>query len=242
MAALICKGTPLDWACCGSRPTCVAVDDEQDSLESESRRAASHDDTKAGCSATIPRPPIGTSSADTLTLTRSNACSSTFLDDDDDDELYDVIADLLGSSKLATDAANLGNRIVLSMGYKGGARSTAYKSEKEASNSTASKSTASSSSHASPAKDGAGDNTSPCRSAGQSHIPYWIGMDEKKNEPKLLEVAAKEPFAKINKSLKKPLKASLCKWIKKTKRAPPSDISTASSAFSSLGFYSAWAE
>ena len=238
MAALIGKGSPLDWACCGS--TCVAHN-EQDSLESESRRAASYDDTKAGCSATIPRPPIVTSSADTLTLTRNSACSSTFRDDDED-ELYDVIADLLGSSKLAADAANLGDRIVLSMGYNGGARSTAHKTEKKASHPTASKSTASSSSHASPTKDGAGDNTSPRRSAGQSHIPYWIGMDEKKNEPKLQKVAAKETFAKINKSLKKPLKASLCKWIKKTKRAPPSDISTASSAFSSLGFYSAWAE
>lgn len=169
MAALIGKGSPLDWACCGS--TCVEDDDKQDSLESESRLAASYDDTKAGCSVTIPRPPIVTSSADTLTLTRSNARSSTFLDDDED-ELYDVIADLLGSSKLAADAADLGDRIVLSMGYKGGNHSIVNKTEKKASHSTASKSTASSSSHASPTKDGAGDITSPRRSAGQSQIPY----------------------------------------------------------------------
>jgi len=238
MAALSEKGSPLDWACCGS--TCVAAVDEQDSLESESRRADSHDDTKADYSATIPRHPIFASSADTLTLTRNSACSSTFRDDDDD-ELYDVIADLLGSSKLAADAANLGDRIVLSMGH-GGARSNTYKSDQKDSKSSESKSTASSSSLESPTMDGAGDNTSPRRSAGQSHIPYWIGMSEMKENPKLLKVPSKKMSTKINNSLKKPLKTFLYKLNKKKTRSPPSDISTASSAFSSLGFCSAWAK
>ena len=76
-------GSPLDWACCGI--AYVADDnDEQDSLESESRRADSHDDTKTDFSSTIPGPPIVASSADTLNLTRSNACRSTFRDDDND--------------------------------------------------------------------------------------------------------------------------------------------------------------
>ena len=230
MVALSSKGSPFDWACCGS--TCVAASDEQDSLESESRRAESHDDTKTGFSSTIPRPPIVASSADTLTLTR-NACSSTFRDDDDD-ELYDVLADLLGSSKLAADAANLGDRIVLSMGYNGGARSIPYKSDKNAPRSSPSRSTASPSSRASPTKDDAGDNTSLRRS--QSHIPYWIGMSEKKDKPKLLKVA-KKATTTIHKSLKKPLNAFRCKRSNKwPTKAPPSDISTASSAFSSLGF------
>ena len=238
MTALSSKGSPLDWVFCGS--TCVAAADEQDNLESESRRAESHDDTKTDFSSTIPGPPIVASSADTLNLTRSNACRSTFRDDDNDGELFDVIADLLGSSKLATDAANLGDRIVLSMGYNGGARSIPYKSDKNAPHSSASRSTASPSSRASPPKDDAGDNISLRRS--QSHIPHWIGMSEKKDKPKLLKVA-KKTTTDISKSLKKPLNAFRCKWSKKwTTKAPPSDISTASSAFSSLGFWSAWAE
>ena len=237
MVALSSQGSPLDWVCCGS--TCVAAADEQNSLESESRRAESHDDTKTDVSSTIPRPPVVASSADTLTLTRSNACRSAFRDDDDD-ELYDVIADLLGSSKLATDAANLGDRIVLSMVYNGGACSIPYKSDKNRPHSSPSRSTAFPSSRASPPQDDAGDNTSLRRS--QSHIPHWIGMSEKKDKPKLLKVA-KKTTTNINKSLKKPLNAFRCKWSKKwTTKAPPSDVSTASSAFSSLGFWSAWAE
>ena len=238
MTALSSKGSPLDWVFCGS--TCVAAADEQDNLESESRRADSHDDTKTDFSSTIPGPPIVASSADTLNLTRSNACRSTFRDDDNDGELFDVIADLLGSSKLATDAANLGDRIVLSMVYNGGACSIPYKSDKNRPHSSPSRSTAFPSSRASPPQDDAGDNTSLRRS--QSHIPHWIGMSEKKDKPKLLKVA-KKTTTNINKSLKKPLNAFRCKWSKKwTTKAPPSDVSTASSAFSSLGFWSAWAE
>lgn len=237
MTALSSKGSPLDWVFCGS--TCVAAADEQDNLESESRRADSHDDTKTDFSSTIPGPPIVASSTDTLTLTRSSACRSTFRDDDNG-ELYDVIADLLGSSKLATDAANLGDRIVLSMGYNGGARSIPYKSDKNAPHSSSSRSAASPSSRAYPTKDDAVDNTSLRRS--QSHIPHWIGMSEQKDKTKLLKVA-KKTTTDISKSLKKPLNAFRCKWSKKwTTKAPPSDISTASSAFSSLGFWSAWAE
>ena len=224
----------------------------------------SHDKTKPGNTNTSPHPPIVFSSADTLpvarTLSRSIARSladSTFFDDDED-ELYYGIAALLGNSKLAADAAILGDQIVLSMGYKGENPSIGHNSDKKNSKtstpkSSASKSTAPSSSHESPTpkKDDAGDITiarsatkndagdiSIARSAGQSHIPHWVGGDEKREETVIIvEVEDTKTTAKENKSLRKSVKTFLCKWSKqRTTKAPPSDVSTASSAFSSLGF------
>ena len=219
----------------------------------------SHDKTKPGNTNTSPHPPIVFSSADTLpvarTLSRSIARSladSTFFDDDED-ELYYGIAALLGNSKLAADAAILGDQIVLSMGYKGENASIGHKSDTKASKSSASKSTAPSSSHESPTptKDDAGDITivhsatkddagdiTIARSAGQSHIPHWVGGDEKIEEPVIVvQVEETKTTTMENKSLRKSVKTFLCKWSKKrTTKAPPSDVSNASSAFSSLGF------
>jgi len=219
----------------------------------------SHDKTKPGNSNTSPHPPIVFSSADTITVARTlsrsiarSLADSTFFDDDED-ELYYGIASLLGNSKLAADAAILGDQIVLSMGYKGENPSIGHKSDTKASKSSASKSTAPSSSHESPTptKDDAGDITiarsatkddagdiSIARSAGQSHIPHWVGGDEKREEPVIVgQVEETRTTTKENKSLRKSVKTFLCKWNKKrTTKAPPSDVSTASSAFSSLGF------
>ena len=218
-----------------------------------------HDKAKPSNTNTSPHPPIVFSSADTLTVARTlsrsiarSLADSTFFDDDED-ELYYGIASLLGNSKLAADAAFLGDQIVLSMGYKGENPSIGHKFDTKASKSSASKSTAPSSSHESPTptKDDAGDITiarsatkddagdiSIARSAGQSHIPQWVGGDEKIEEPVIVvQVEETKTTTKENKSLRKSVKTFLCKWSKKrTTKAPPSDASTASSAFSSLGF------
>ena len=111
-------GSPLDWACCGI----VADDEEQDSLEdsleSESRRSDSHKSTKAGNSTTNPHPKIVFSSADSITVSRTLSRSiarsmtkSTF-SNEKEDEVFAVIADLLGSSKLAANAAHYSDQIV----------------------------------------------------------------------------------------------------------------------------------
>jgi hypothetical protein len=92
--------------------------------------------------------------------------------EDKEDEIFTVIAGLLGNSRLVADAADFGDQIVLSMGYKGEIPSIGHKSDKKASESSASKSsasksTASLSSHVSPTptKDDTDDITI-ARSAG----------------------------------------------------------------------------
>ena len=238
---------------------------------SVTKSVGSHDETKPGNFKTSPHPPIVFSSADTLTVARTlsrsiarSLADSTILDDDDEEELYDVIAGLLGSSRPAADAADLGDRIVLSMGYKGEGSSIGHASDKKASKSSLSKSSTSKSSappssHESPTptkadagditiarpatKDDAGDITI-ARSTGQSHIPHWVGDGEGKEEPKIVvEIEETKTTKKEKKLLWKSLKTFLCKFSKKrTTKAPPSDVSTASSAFSSLGICTVWGE
>jgi len=238
-------GPPLSWACCGSS---IAAEDVEHESESKADIYKS-DEIKTVNSTRKRYPPIVFSSADTkLTLTRSIARSmaesTLLLDDNEDDPLFLLIADLLGNSAFADDAADFGDRVVMGMGYRGGFRSIGHRNilfepeSKASEGSSASDATTASSSQSSPPTKDAGDNTSTS-SSGLAPIPDWVEIGEKKETPKLPEIAEEKTGTKKKKSLR----SFLLKRNKKSGAAsPPSDNSTTTSALSSVGLCTALGE
>ena len=158
--------TPLDWCCGGSFAADNASYNESLLVsESESCAYSGGDATREtfGIPAKHRYPPIVFSPADrselTLSSRRSFARSITELTFAEDEQLFAVVADIIGNR-----AANLGDKIVLSMGYNGG-RSVGHNnlvSGADQSSRLASK------------KNNVDDNTAT--SSNGPAIPSWVGI------------------------------------------------------------------
>ena len=237
----------LSGWCCGATVTDAAgeIDTESGSKSSDTNSMVKSEGTRTAAldkSNMIARyPPIVFSPVDESKLTaaklrsiadRSFADDSTFVDGNDED-LYMVIAGIIGSSPLVNSAAKLGDKIALSMGYTKEDKTSASGTEQT------------SSTEASPegigtrraSKDDADDDTS-FSSSFTKPFPIWVAFSLEAEEAKLamnenIEIKPKKNRNKLVNFLFKRNKKSA--FI-----VSPSETSTAASAMSSLGGCTAW--
>ena len=235
-------GPPLSGWCCGAMDA-AEEDDQNESAESKSdtnslksegtRRAA-----LAKSSHIVRYPPIVFSPVDESKLTHAkqrsiadrSTAESTFVDDNDED-LYMVLAGIIGSSQLAANAAAFGDKIVLSMGYNKGERSVGYKTFGSEQTSSTTDTSDPNATKTTPNED-ADDNSSMDSTITQP-VPKWVAVSQEGDESK----PAKNENIEIKPKHRNKLTKFLFKRVKKSAfvPSPSADTSTAASAMSSIG-------
>ena len=239
----------LSGWCCGATDTDASgeIDAQSESKSSDTNSMVNSEGTRTaalGKSRNNARyPPIVFSPVDESKLTMAKQRSiadrsfaeSTFVDDNVEGDLYKIIAGIIGSSPLASNAAKLGDKIALGMGY--GKEDMTSTSGSDQTSSTEASPKASATRRAS--KDDADDDTS-FNSSFTNLFPTWVAFSDEADEAKLainekIEIKPKKKRNKLTNFLFKRKKKSA--FV-----ASPTGSSTAASTMSSIGMYTAWGD
>ena len=230
----------LSGWCCGATDTDASgeFDTQSESKSSDTNSMVKSEGTQTAALSKFRNnaryPPIVFTPVDESKLTTAKQRSiadrsiaeSTYVDDNDEG-LYMVLAGIIDISRLATNAAKFGDKIVYSMGY--GNETLVSGAEQTASSTDTSEK-----------RSSEDDDDTSAMSSTRALIPRWVDLTPKdKDDPKGKNQDINDD--KTKKKNRNKLSKFLFKRNKKSAFvASPSDISTAPSTMSSLGLCTAW--